>query len=185
MAALPSPFHRASGPGWRPLSRWLCLLLAAAIPLSALVVLLNDWPRGVVAGLAPLGGGAHAFSSLAGWLQTVLVALLMAPALLMGACLYQAAGCLACLTGPATLTPESVNRVRRFSAFMLASALAGIVIPTLVGVIVSLVGTGHGTLTVGASTQQAVLIVFAAVTWQITRAMQAAISVADEYAQIV
>lgn len=178
-------FRRDPGVPWLPLSRRLCLLLAAVIPLSALVVLLNDWPHGVVAGLASLGGGAHAFGSLTGWLQAVLVATLMAPALLMGACLYQAAGCLASLAGPTTLTPETVDRLRRFSAYMLASALAGIVAPTVVGIVVSLVGTGRGTLSVGASTQQAILIIFAAVTWQISRAMQAAIAVADEYAQIV
>jgi hypothetical protein len=167
------------------LAFWLCVLLAAAVPLLALVALVNDWPSGMARALQPIGPTAQAFGSLGLAVQAGVVALLLVPAVVMGLCLGEAARCLRSLRGPGTLSHETVRRLRRFSALMLASVAAGLVVQPLAGVIVSLAGTGKGTLSVGMSSHQAILLVFAAVTWQITRAMEAAVAVADEYAQIV
>jgi hypothetical protein len=176
---------------WRPgssLSRLivgLCLLLALAIPVFALVALLGDWPRNLERALQAIGPAAQSFNQLRLELQILVVALLVVPAIVMGACLVEAARCLRTLRGPGSLSGETVRRLRVFAALMFASVVAGLVVQPIAGVIVSLAGTGKGTLSLGMSSQQAILVVFALVTWQIARAMEAAVAVADEYAQIV
>jgi hypothetical protein len=167
------------------LAHVVCVLLAIAVPILALIALLNEWPLGMERVLQPIGAAAATFGSLAFALQALVVLLLWVPALAMGLCLREAARCLRSLRGPGSVSQETVRRLRRFSALMLASVVAGIALQPLAGVIVSLAGAGKGTLSLGMSSHQAILLVFAAVTWQITRAMESAVEVAAEYAQIV
>lgn len=162
-----------------------CLLLAAVIPVAALVALLREWPLQVEQALQPIGAAAQSFGALPTGLQVIVVGLLLAPAVIMSVCLLHAARCLRTLRGAEALSQETVRRLRLFAACMVASVVTGLVVQPIAGVIVSLAGTGKGVLSVGMSSQQAILLVFAALTWHITRAMEVAVAVADDYAQIV
>lgn len=163
----------------------LCLILACGVPVFAFVALVDDWPLGMERALQPIGAAATGYAALWGATQAAVVFLLLVPALAMGLCLVEAARCLRTLRSPRTLSHDTVRRLKRFSALMLAAVVAGLVVQPLAGVIVSLAGTGKGVLSLGMSSHQAILLVFAAVTWQIARSMEAAVAVADEYAQIV
>lgn len=120
------------------------------------------------------------------WPVWAVVGLLaMAPVLVMGAALLWAGLGLLRIAAAQALSQALVRRLQRFAACTLAAALLGMLCPTLIGLVVSGVLGGPWRLSLALDSRDLVLLLFAAVTWQLAAVLDEATAIADEHAQFV
>jgi hypothetical protein len=168
----------------RRLSR-LCRAIAIALAPVVVAVLLLDWPQAMLAALAADGIGLDV-SIVSTWRLITTFALAVVPVSLMAIALWRASQCLQVFGRCEYFSAEAVRHLRGFSAFVLLAAIAGIIVPTLAIVLLTIGrGPGKGQLTVSLGTDDLFLILFAAVSWQIARVLGRAVALAEDHAQIV
>lgn len=117
------------------------------------------------------------------WAAAMVLA--MAPVLVMGAAWVWAGLGLLRIAAAQALSHTLVLHLRRFAACTLAAAVLGTLCPTLIGLLLSGALGGPLRLSLGLDSRELVLLLFAAVTWQLAAVLDEATAIADEHAQIV
>lgn len=170
---------------WSGVLAGLCFLLAMALPMACAAFLLHGWPDVLLHALAQLGGhGPGRLGAINGnstWLPAI-AALGMGPVLLTSAALWRAGRCLRAFARSHHFTLFAVKELRGFAALMCCAALVSILSPTVIAL---LPGPGPRSLVLSLGSQQFLLLLFSALTWQIAAVLAHAVTLADEHAQIV
>jgi hypothetical protein len=157
-----------------------CLLLALILPIATIYGLSLSWPQALTATLSPAHAAAPPMPRLAA--ATVLALL---PAALMAYALVIASKMFVSFSRGEYFTLNSVQRLRGFARAMCVAALAGIVVPLVIGWVLT-AGTPAATaLSVALSSHQAILLMFACVVWQMASVLAKAVALADENAAFV
>jgi hypothetical protein len=162
---------------------WVCLALAVLLPVAVAAALFWPWPQALLRSLAALTDlppGALPASSL--WLSAGLG---MVPVLLMSAALVRAHRCLLAFGRGDCFTTPAVRELRAFAATVLAAGVAGVVVPTLVTLLLSLGQAGPARFGLSLGSHQFFLLLFAALTWRIAAVLARAVALAEENAQFV
>ena len=80
----------------------------------------------------------------------------------------------------------TVRHLRGFAIGMFASAIAGLLSPVLISVLLTLgAPAGRRSLVLGLGSSEVLMLLFAGIVWQIAHVMTRAVELADEHAQIV
>jgi hypothetical protein len=186
-----SDSNPALGPGLggtdrsaRRLAR-ICRAIAIVLVPVVVVVLLLDWPNAMLAALAADEIDLD-ISAISSWRLATTFALAVVPVSLMAIALWRASRCLQLFGRREYFSAPAVRHLRGFSAFVLLAAIAGIVVPTLAIVLLTIgLGPGKGQLIVSLGTDDLFLFLFAAVSWQIALVLGRAVALAEDHAQIV
>lgn len=174
----------ARGDRLAPGLAWVCLALAALLPLLTFWGLARDWPSALLAALGAVAPGRPAPQPAAPRLLAA-VALGLAPVLLMSLGLVRAARCLRGFAAPEPLTPRAVRELRACAGAVFAAGLAGLALPTLSVWLLTAGDPRGGVLTLALSSHQLFLLLFAGVTWCIAGVLARAVALAEENAQFV
>lgn len=164
-----------------------CTLLAGLLlPLSTAIALWHqssaEWLARALSMAPDLANTAPTLP----WPVWAAVAVLaMAPVLLMGAAWIWAGLGLLRIAAAQALSLTLVRCLRRFAACTLAAAVLGTLCPTLIGLLLSGALGGPLRLSLGLDSRELVLLLFAAVTWQLAAVLDEATAIAAEHAQIV
>jgi Protein of unknown function (DUF2975) len=166
---------------------WFCLLLAAMLPLVSLVYISSHWPLALVAALGDAAlPNRDAVLSAATSSQLLLAGVVgMAPVALMSYAMTIAYRCFSGFARGEYFTRTAVRHLRGFARAMFGAAVACLIVPPLVGLIITVGGPGQASLVVSLGSQHLVLLVFAAVVWQMASIMAKAVALAEENAQFV
>ncbi|WP_326541874.1 hypothetical protein [Pseudorhodoferax sp.] len=167
---------------------WCTLLAGVLLPLVAAGALWRQSDAQWLARALPLAPELASASTLPAlpwpvWAGLALLA--MAPVLVMGAALLWAGLGLLRIAAAQALSQTLVTQLRRFAACTLAAALLGMLCPTLIGLLLSGALGGPWRLSLALDSRDLVLLLFAAVTWQLAAVLAEATAIADEHAQIV
>lgn len=159
---------------------WACAALAGLLPALTLYGLVS---AGTPAWHAPLLAAAL---PIAPW-QTLLAGLLaLLPVCGMAYGLWRARGCFQAFARAEVLGLDAVRHLRGLALGMVVAALAGLLAPTLIGLLLSLdAPAGQRRLSLSLGSTQCLLLLFAGLVWQIAQVMTQAAALADEHAQIV
>ncbi len=163
----------------------LCAIAAVALPASVAWWLWQhptaQWlPLAVPAPPPGMDGEAVSFAI---WATVGVLAML--PATAMGATFAAASHCLWRVATGHGLHGWTARSLRRVSAAMAISALLALLVPPLIGGLVT-AAAGAGTrLSLSLNAHQVILLLFAAVIWQLAAVLDDAAAVAVEHAQIV
>jgi Protein of unknown function (DUF2975) len=176
--------------GTRATSRvlaWFCLLLAAILPLVSLIYMSSHWPLALVAALGDAAlPNRDATLSAATSSQLLLAgAVGMAPVALMSYAMTIAYRCFSGFARGEYFTRAAVRHLRGFARAMFGVAVVGLIVPPLVGLIITVGGSGQASLVISLGSQHLVLLVFAGVVWQMASVMAKAVALAEENAQFV
>jgi hypothetical protein len=165
---------------------WACKGLALALPATVAWQLLVV-PAGV---LLQAGGMAQLHAALAApgglalrWGMSILA---MVPVACMAFALWQAAYCFARFARSEYFTLHVVRNLRRMSLGLLAAAVASILMRPLVSLWLSLgMPAGQRAVVFGFGSQDLVLLLMAALLWQITSVMERAVALSEENQQFI
>ena len=178
--------HRSQNPG-NQVSRALataCLLLALLLPAATIYGLSQPWPQALTATLtSTLGEAQIASISAARLLAAAVLALL--PVALMSYALVIASRTFAGFSQGEYFTLVSVRRLRGFARAVFAAAVAGIAVPPVIGLMVTVGTSAPSALAVALSSHQVILLLFAGVVWQMASVLAKAVAIADENAAFV
>jgi Protein of unknown function (DUF2975) len=165
----------------------VCLALAVLLPLGSLYYLSSHWPHALLAAMGDAALPNRDVSlSAATSTQLMLAAVMgMVPVALMSYAMMIAYRCFSGFARGEYFTRAVVQRLRSFARVMFGAALACIIVPPVIGLIVTLGGPGKASLVVSLSSQHLVLLVFAGVVWQMANVMAKAVELAEENAQFV
>jgi len=178
-------------PGGHRISAFLavaCLALAIAIPAFALYGLCTTPPevwleRLGVKSSSPAGELGFQIAPWQSGLAT-LIGMLAVCAMAYG--LLRARLCFLGFVRGEAFSLGTVRHLRGFAIGMFASALAGLLSPPLISVLLTLgAPAGHRSLTLGLGANEVLMLLFAGIVWQIAHVMTRAVELADEHAQIV
>jgi hypothetical protein len=180
-------------PGWlgtRVTSRvlaWFCLLLAGVLPLALLIYMSSNWPLALAAALgdAALPNRDATLSAASSSQLLIAGALCMAPVALMSFAMTIAYRCFSGFARGEYFTRAAVRHLRGFARAMFGAAVASFIVPPVVGLIMTVGGSGQASLVISLGSQHLVLLVFAGVVWQMASVMARAVALAEENAQIV
>ncbi|MFP5472977.1 MAG: hypothetical protein ACLGJD_05005 [Gammaproteobacteria bacterium] len=169
-----------------PLVGWAVLLAGLLLPLLTACALWQlpaaQWLTRAMPTAPDLASAAPALP----WPVWAGVALLaMAPALMMGAALLWAGLGLLRMAADPPLSRTLVVRLRCFAACTLVAAVLGLLCPTVIGLVVSGALGGPLRLALGLDSREVILLLFAAVTWQLAALLDEATRIADDHAQII
>lgn len=181
-----SLFPAADDVGLRRVSRFLamfCLFLAVLFPVAMVWSWFTAEPSARVADLALPGLTAE----YAGVWQVGICGLLTAvPALIGATALLAARRCFLAFGRGAYLTMPAVLALRAFGSRVTAAALACLVVPTVVGLVMTLNNpAGQRILLVGVDEQVLLGLLFGGTLWVMAAVMARAVSIAEDNAQIV
>lgn len=163
----------------------LCMFAAIALPASVAWWL---WQHPIAQWLplavpTPPQGMEGAAVSSATWAVVVVLALL--PAAAMGATFAMASRCLWRVAAGQGLHRWTARSVRQVSAAMAVSALMALSIPPLIGAVLTAAAGVGVRWSLSLNAHQVILLLFAAVIWQLAAVLDDAAAVAVEHAQIV
>ena len=165
-----------------------CLALAIALPVLTLYGLCTTSPQ---IWLERLGVRSTVLGGEPGlqiaWWQSGLAALIgMLPVCAMAYGLLRARLCFLGFMRGETFSVGTVRHLRGFALGMFAAAVAGLLSPALVSVLLTLgAPPGKRALSLGIGSDDLLMLLFAGIVWQIARVMTQAVELADEHAQIV
>lgn len=154
-------------------SQWLAhalLVAAIALPVLVVVALWQSPPSAWPGARDP----APALRRAAG-------ALALVPALCMSVGLWRARDCFTSFARGEHFNAVTVSSLRACARAMVAAGLAGLVVPSLIGLLLS----GGQRLTVDVGSGQVALLVFGALVWKVASAFARGITLAEENAQFV
>ena len=161
-----------------------CLVLLIALPAIVLGygAVADASSLALRANLKPLAiqNELHAWQRVAG------AALMMLPVGFLSAGLWQARRCFAGFAAGQLFTLEAVRQLRRFAAWVMASALAAIGVGPALSVVLTLTNApGTRQLAIGVGSDHALTLLFAAVVWWMAEVIGQGQSLAEENAAFV
>ncbi|MCA9639117.1 MAG: DUF2975 domain-containing protein [Myxococcales bacterium] len=152
---LPPKFRR-----WSRVGSVCCWLVGAALLLGTLATRIKTR-----AGLAR-EFGFHTGAYIESWQELSTLVLMLTPGVLLTLALFQLAKALSAFARGEYFQESTVARLRRFSGLMLASALAGLVLPSVCSLLLSYgVPPGEGRFSVGIGSGQVLGVLCAGGTW--------------------
>lgn len=183
-----APVSPPSLPGLNQGLAWVCLALAIVLPLMALYGLSTASPDALLAQagvqLSPRAGAEGV--SVAPWQRVLAVAIGLLPVAGMAYGLVRAWQCFSGFACGAVFSLATVQHLRGLAGGLLAASVAGLLAPTLLGLLLSWGAVaGQHALVVSLGSQQLLTLLFAGIVWQIAHAMARASEIADDNAQIV
>jgi hypothetical protein len=164
---------------------WACLLLAGVLPVAALAGL---WSASSESLLAQVGVALPAAAGLPvdWWQWAAVVTVSMLPICGMAYGLLRARRCFLGFLDGAVFSLGTVRHLRGFAAGLLASSLAGLMAPTLLGLLLTWQAPAGGrALLVALGAQHLLMLLFAGIVWQIAHVMTRACEISDDNAQFV
>jgi hypothetical protein len=180
-----SPRKAANLTRHRVLAR-LYWLIAVTLPLLALVFLLSQSVTQLVlrAGLDALLVDRAA--PISAWQHAVLLAAGLLAPLCMAYTLWQAGRCFAFFAEGQYFCGQAVASLRGLAAGMFTAGVVGVLLPTALGLLLSVgIAPGRRALVLSVGSQELMLLLFAAIVWQIAHVMRQAAALAEENAQFV
>lgn len=180
-----------TSPPSQRLNNWLalaCLALALALPALTLYGLCTTPPEIWLDRLGDRSSpatGQRGFQ-IAPW-QIGFAALIgMLPVCAMAYGLFRARLCFLGFVRGDTFSLGTVQHLRGFAVGMFAAAVAGLLSPALISMLLTLgAPPGQRALSLGIGSSEVLTLLFAGIVWQIARVMTQAVELADEHAQIV
>jgi uncharacterized membrane protein YhdT len=177
-----------TSPASQGINVWLafaCLALAIALPALTLYGLCTTpseiWLERL--GIKPPGQPAF---QIALWQSGVAALIGMLPVSAMAYSLFRARLCFLGFARGDTFCLGTVQHLRGFAVGMFAAAVAGLLSPVLISLLLTLgAPAGQRTLSLGIGSNELLMLLFAGIVWQIARVMMQAVELADEHAQIV
>ena len=94
-------------------------------------------------------------------------------------------GCDSCFARGEVFSLATVRHLRGFAAGLLLASCAGVVVPTLIVLMLTLEAAGGRVLTVSLASQQLLMLLFSGIVWQMGHAMTRAVELAEDNAQII
>jgi hypothetical protein len=157
-----------------------CLLLALILPIATIYGFSQSWPQ-VFATM--LSETQLASISDARLVAAAILALL--PMALMSYALVIASRTFVGFSHGEYFTLVSVQRLRGFARAVFAAAAVGIVVPSVIGLILTVGTSAPAALSLALSSHQVILLLFAGVVWQMASVLAKAVVIADENAAFV
>jgi hypothetical protein len=169
----------APNPVVDPSSRWLAhVLTVVAIGLPMLAAAWLGWsspPQWA----ERLGDGAVLELPLS--MRLAIGALAMLPVLCVSTSLWFARTCFMAFSRGEHFTPHTIGALRACARAMFATGIAGLLVPTLIG----LVASGGQRVSVDVGSGQVLILLFGAVVWKVASAFARGMALAEENAQFV
>jgi hypothetical protein len=165
-----------------------CLALALALPALTLYGLCTTPAEAWLAGLGVKSPPAADLSGwhIAPWQSGLAMLVGMLPVCGVAYGLLRARRCFLGFVRGETFSLGTVQHLRGLAAGIFASAIAGLLAPPLISVLLTLGrlrASAHSAL--GVSSNEVLMLLFAGIVWQIAHVMTQAVELADEHAQIV
>ncbi len=157
-----------------------CLVLAVLLPPLALVGWSGVDPAARLAEIA----GAPVAAPTGAARTAIVAALALLPVLLLSAALVAARRAFARFADGAYFGRDSARALGRFGALIAAGGAVQLVLPTLLGLALSL-GGDRGVLVVSLSSQAALGVLLGGILWALGRIMARAADIADDNAGFV
>jgi len=173
------------------LNVWLaiaCLALAIALPALTLYGLCTTpseiWLERL--GIESPTASGQPGLQIALWQSGLATLIGMLPVCAMAYGLFRARLCFLGYVRGDTFSLGTVQHLRGFAVGMFAAALAGLLSPLLISVLLTLAAPpGQRALSLGIGSNEVLMLLFAGIVWQIAHVMTQAVELADEHAQIV
>lgn len=165
-----------------------CLVLAAALPAFTLYGLCTTPAEAWLSrlGLPPLPAAGSAGWRIAPWQSGLAMLVGMLPVCGLAYGLLRARLCFIGFVRGQTFSLGAVRHLRGFAAGLLVSAVAGLLAPVLISVLLTLgAPPGQRALSLAIGSNEALMLLFAGIVWQIAHVMAEAAALAEDHAQIV
>ncbi|MEZ4371054.1 MAG: DUF2975 domain-containing protein [Polyangiaceae bacterium] len=154
-SGLPPKFRR-----WSRVGSVCCWLVGSGILLATLATRLKS-PAALAQEF-----GFHSLHYIASWQEVSTLVFMLTPVVLLTLALFQLAKALSAFARGEYFATTTIARLRRFAGLMLASALAGLVLPSLCSLILSYgASAGEGRFSVGIGSGQILGVLCAGGTW--------------------
>jgi len=176
------------GHGLNNLLALACLVLALVLPALTLYGLCSTPAEAWLAGLGVKPPPAADLSGwhIAPWQSGLAMLVGMLPVCGVAYGLLRARRCFLGFVRGETFSRGTVQHLRGLAAGIFASAIAGLLSPPLISVLLTLgAPAGKRALSLGVSSNEVLMLLFAGIVWQIAHVMTQAVELADEHAQIV
>lgn len=161
--------------------QWICYALAALLPLGVLAA----WVMASDQTLLLNAQSPSTVKLLAAWQRWAGAALSLLPAACLSWALVQAGHCFGQFAKGNYFTLAAVSRLRQVAAAFFVSGLASILVPPLLSLLLAEATGGKRGLALSFGSQDALLLLFAAIVWQIARVLRRANALAAENAQFI
>lgn len=183
--------QRLASPDHRSLSTLLafaCLALAIALPALTLYGLcttpVDVWLAKL--GIAPASTAGTPGFSIADWQTALAVLVGMLPVCATAYGLLRARSCFLGFVRGEVFSLRTVSHLAGFASGIFVAAISALVVPSLVGLLLTLYAPdGKHALVLNIGSDALLMLLFAGVVWQIARVMAKAVELAEENAQIV
>lgn len=176
----------ADDTGLRRLSRGLavfCLFLAVLLPTA---VGWHWFSADLASTVAEAGLPGVTVDHAAAWQVGLAGAFAVVPAVLVAVALLAARRCFLAFGRGAYLTTPAVVALRAYGTWVTVAAVAGLVMPTVIGLVMTLNNPeGLRVLMIGINGQVLIGLLFGGTLWVIAAVMARAVSIAEDNAQIV
>lgn len=183
-----APVFRSSPDRLNQALAWACLALAIVLPLATFYGLWAASPETLLAQAgvqSPPGAGAQALF-VAPWQRVLAVLIALLPVAGVAYGLVRASQCFAGFVRGAVFSLGAVQHLRGLAGGLLVAGLAGLLAPTLLGLLLTWgAPAGQHAVAVSLGSQQLLMLLFAGIVWQIAHVMASAREIADDNAQIV
>lgn len=178
-----------NGPStWSSVLAWACLALAAVLPVATLVGMLQISPAEMLTQMgihAPSGANPGSLP-VAAWQQGLALCIGLLPVGAVAYALWRAHQCFRGFAAGAVFELATVRHLRGFAAGLLVSSMAGLLAPTVMGLVLTLQAPAGGrVLAFSLGSQQLLMLLFAGIVWQIGHVMTRAVELAEDNAQII
>lgn len=157
-----------------------CLLLALLLPIATIYGLCQSWPQALTVAL-----NDAQIASMSSARLTAAAALALLPVALMSYALVIASRTFVGFSKGEYFALVSVQRLRGFARAVFAAAVVGIVVPPLIGLMLTMGVSTSAALNLTLSSHQVILLLFAGVVWQMAGVLAKAVALADENAAFV
>jgi Protein of unknown function (DUF2975) len=164
---------------------WFFFILASVLPAAVLWYALTT---PISTHLQALGMPAMLSKSLPGGLglQVQMAALMLLPVAGLSYALWHAGRCSGAFARGQSFQRDVARALGRCAVGMAVAALAGMVLPSLMSLLLSWhLNSGPRALVVSVNSQALILLAFAALIWQIAAVLRQGIALAEENAQFV
>lgn len=170
----------------RRLSRLMALFCLFLVVLFPSAVGWNWFSADPVSRVADLNLPGVTASSAVAWQVGVSGAFAVLPAVIVAVALLAARRCFLAFSRGDYLTMPAVRALRSFGLWMTIAAVAGVVIPTLTGLVMTLNNPeGQRVLMIGIDEQVLIGLLFGGTLWVMAAVMTRAVTIAEDNAQIV
>ena len=165
-----------------------CLALACALPALTFYGLCTTPPEAWLAGLGiqPPSAVVQPGWRIALWQSGLAMLVGMLPVCGVSYGLLRARQCFRGFVRGESFSLGTVRHLRGLAVGMLVSAVAGLLSPALISVLLTLdAPAGQHALGVRVGSSEVLMLLFAGIVWQIAHVMTQAVALAEEHAQIV